>query len=109
MNIRNQNTLFNDFSNLIVMGCDDTVVNTGLFNGVILRLELKLRRPIQWIICLLHFNEFPLRHLFEYIYDKSSGPLSYTGDIGRNLKGYEKIPLVRFNSIEYDLALISPT
>ncbi|GBN99141.1 hypothetical protein AVEN_182574-1 [Araneus ventricosus] len=74
--------------------------DTGVFNGVICRLELKLHRPIKWIICLLHFNEFPLQHLFER---KSSGTSSYAGNIGRNLKGCEKLPLVAFNSIEYNL------
>ncbi|GBM70797.1 hypothetical protein AVEN_127343-1 [Araneus ventricosus] len=100
------NSPLDDFSNLIFLGCNGTVVNTGVLNGVICRLELKLHRPIQWIICLLHFNEFPLRHLFER---KSSGPSSYTGDIGRNLKGCEKLPLVAFNSIECDLPGIDPT
>ncbi|GBM10892.1 hypothetical protein AVEN_42144-1 [Araneus ventricosus] len=94
------------FSNLILLGCDDTVVNTGVFNGVIRRHEFKLHRPIQWIICLLHFNELPLRHLFER---KSSSPSSYTGNTGRNLKACEKLPLVAFNSIECDLPSIDPT
>ncbi|GBN76607.1 hypothetical protein AVEN_207599-1, partial [Araneus ventricosus] len=75
---------------------------TGVFNGVIRRFELKLQKPF----CLLHFNELPLRHLFER---KSSGPSPYTGDIGRNLKGYEKLPLVAFNSTECDLPSIDPT
>ncbi|GBM13747.1 hypothetical protein AVEN_90012-1 [Araneus ventricosus] len=88
------NELLDDFSNHIFLGCDGTVVNTGEFNGVIRSLELKLHRPIQWIICLLHFNEFPLRHLSER---KSSGPSSYTGDIGQNLKKGEKLPFVAFN------------
>ncbi|GBM23767.1 hypothetical protein AVEN_271129-1 [Araneus ventricosus] len=61
------------------------------------KLELKLHRPIQWTICLLHFNELPLRHLFEL---KSFGPSSYTGDIERNLKGCEKLPLVDIDNIE---------
>ncbi|GBL88020.1 hypothetical protein AVEN_133688-1 [Araneus ventricosus] len=100
------NTLLNDLSNLIFLGCDGTVVNTGVFNGVICKLELKLHRPIQWIICLLHFNELPLRHLFEC---KSSGPSSYAGDIGRNLKRCEKLPLVAFNSIKCELPGIDPT
>ncbi|GBO07401.1 hypothetical protein AVEN_157517-1 [Araneus ventricosus] len=43
--------LLDDFSNLAVLGCDGTVENTGVFNGLILRLELKQQRPIQWIIC----------------------------------------------------------
>ncbi|GBO12395.1 hypothetical protein AVEN_221019-2-1, partial [Araneus ventricosus] len=86
--------------------CDGSVVNTRVFNGAIRRHGLKLHRPIQWIICLLHFNELPLRHLFER---KSSGPSSFTGDIGRNLKACEKLPLVVFNSIECDFPGIDPT
>ncbi|GBM25593.1 hypothetical protein AVEN_181709-1 [Araneus ventricosus] len=77
------NALLDDFNDLIFLGCGGTVVNTEVFNGGIRRHELKLHRPTQWIICLLHFNELPLRHLFER---KSSGPSSYTGDVGRNLK-----------------------
>ncbi|GBM19227.1 hypothetical protein AVEN_142478-1 [Araneus ventricosus] len=94
------NALLDDFTNLIYLGWDGTVVNTGVFNGVIRMRELKLNRPIQWIICSLHFNELPLRHLFER---KSSGPSSYTEDTKRNLKACEKLPLVAFNSIECDL------
>ncbi|GBM51168.1 hypothetical protein AVEN_254585-1 [Araneus ventricosus] len=81
------------------MGAISGFVNT-------MRHELKLHRPILWIICLLHFNELPLRHLFER---KSSGLTSYTRDIGRNLKGYEKLPRVSFNSIECELPGIDPT
>ncbi|GBL81724.1 hypothetical protein AVEN_93498-1 [Araneus ventricosus] len=40
---------------------------------------------------------------------KSAGPSSYTGDIGRNLKACEKIPLVALISIECDLPGIDPT
>ncbi|GBL96097.1 hypothetical protein AVEN_104332-1 [Araneus ventricosus] len=100
------NALLDDFSNIIFLGCDGRVVNTGVFNGVTRRHELKLHRPIQWNICLLHFNEVPIRHLFER---KSSGPLSYTVDIGRNLKGCEKLPLFAFNSIECELPGTDPT
>ncbi|GBL89555.1 hypothetical protein AVEN_87885-1 [Araneus ventricosus] len=100
------NALLDDFSNLVFLGYDGTVVNTEVFNGVIRRHELKLHRTIQSIICLLQFNELPLRHLFE---SKSSGPSSYTGDIGRNLKACEMLPLVAFNCIECDLPGIDPT
>ncbi|GBM37227.1 hypothetical protein AVEN_14990-1 [Araneus ventricosus] len=51
------NALSVDFSNLIFLGCDGTVVNTRVFNGAIRRQGLKLHRPIQWIIYLFHFNE----------------------------------------------------
>ncbi|GBN35414.1 hypothetical protein AVEN_73740-1 [Araneus ventricosus] len=91
---------------LCLGGSDGTVVNTGVFKGAIPELELKLHRLIQWIICLLHFNELQLRHLFGR---KSSGPSSYTGDIGRNLKGCETLPLLAFNSIECELPGIDST
>ncbi|GBN25043.1 hypothetical protein AVEN_108526-1 [Araneus ventricosus] len=100
------NALLDDFSNLIFLGCDGTVLNTGIFKGVIRRLELKLHCPIQWIICLLHFNEFPLRRLFER---KFAGPSSCTGDIGRNLKGGKKLQLVAFNINECELLGIDRT
>ncbi|GBM40424.1 hypothetical protein AVEN_122638-1 [Araneus ventricosus] len=99
------NALLDDFSNVIFLVCDDTVVNTRVINGVIRRLELKLPRPIQWIIVLLPFNELPL-HLFER---KSPGPSSYAGDIVRNLKVWDKLPLVAFNSIECELPGIDLT
>ncbi|GBM72133.1 hypothetical protein AVEN_210163-1 [Araneus ventricosus] len=100
------NALLDDFSNLIFRRCDCTVVKTGVFNGAIRRHELKLHRTFQWIICLLHFKELSLRHLLQR---KSSGPSSYTADIGRNLKACEKLPLVAFNSIECELPGIDPT
>ncbi|GBM66146.1 hypothetical protein AVEN_68276-1 [Araneus ventricosus] len=75
-------------------------------NIVILSIELKFHPQIQCIMCLPHFNEFPLLHLFER---KSTGPSSYTGDFGRNLKGCEMLPLVAFNNIERELPDIDPT
>lgn len=47
--------------------CDGAVVNTGKHNGIIRKLELELRRPLQWIICLLHLNELPLRAFFKAV------------------------------------------
>ncbi|GBL86236.1 hypothetical protein AVEN_131969-1 [Araneus ventricosus] len=44
-------------SQLLASGCDGTSVNTGWKSGVIRCFELKLGKPLQWIICLLHFNE----------------------------------------------------
>ncbi|GBO36523.1 hypothetical protein AVEN_88776-1 [Araneus ventricosus] len=44
-------------SRLLAIGCDGTSVNTGWKSGVIRRLELKLCKPLQWVICLPHFNE----------------------------------------------------
>ncbi|GBM62446.1 hypothetical protein AVEN_180855-1 [Araneus ventricosus] len=46
-----------DLSQFLEIGCDGTSVNTGWKYGVIRCLELKLGKPLQWVICLLHFNE----------------------------------------------------
>lgn len=46
--------------NLDLVGCDGTNTNTGWKNGAIRKLEEHLVRPLQWAVCLLHFNELPL-------------------------------------------------
>ena len=51
-------------NDLEAIACDGTVINTGWKNGVIRCLERKIGRPLQWIICLLQFNELPFRALF---------------------------------------------
>ena len=51
--------------NLIAVGCDGTVANTGWKIGVIRKIEGEINRALQWGICLLLFNELPFRHLFE--------------------------------------------
>lgn len=54
--------------------CDGTAVNTGKYNGVIRKIELHLGRPLQWLICLMHANELPLRKLIEVVDGKTTGP-----------------------------------
>lgn len=104
----------NDISleELVVIGCDGTAVNTGLRNGIIRRIELHLGKPLQWAVCLLHFNELPFRHLFQYLDGKSTGPNSLKGPIGEKLNKCETLPVVQFKSIncqipEIDSKLLS--
>ncbi|KAL4720604.1 hypothetical protein ACJJTC_006946 [Scirpophaga incertulas] len=91
----------NDISldELVVIGCDGTNVNTGLKNGIIRRIETHLGKPLQWAVCLLHFNELPFRHLFQYL-DGKSGPNSLKGPIGEKLIKCETLPVVQFESID---------
>ena len=58
----------------IAIGCDGTNVNSGVKGGVIRLLELELGRPLQWLICLLHANELPLRHLLQKLDGVTHGP-----------------------------------
>ncbi|GBP06283.1 Protein asteroid homolog 1 [Eumeta japonica] len=59
----------------------------------------RLQRPLQWIICMLHLNELPLRHLFDYLDGKTSGPSTYNGPIGKLLDKCETRAVVEFESI----------
>ena len=49
---------------LEVIGCDLINVNTGSMRVVIYEIEEKIGHRVMWLICLLHINELPLRHLF---------------------------------------------
>ena len=57
------------FDAVVVMGCDGTNTNTGWKGGIIGLLEERLDRPLQWVVCLLHFNELPFRSLFVLLTD----------------------------------------
>ncbi|KAI6657811.1 hypothetical protein LOD99_553 [Oopsacas minuta] len=69
----------------MAVGADGARVNTGIYNGCIRLLELEFTKPLHWFICQLHGNELPLRHLFQIIDGKTSGPNSFKGVIGKEL------------------------
>lgn len=85
-----------DTDDLIAVGCDGTVVNTGVKNGVIRLLENQLGCPLQWLICLFHFNELPLRHLIKQLDGETSGPRGLQDIIGQQLEHCETLSLVKF-------------
>ena len=86
---------------LRVIGADGTAVNTGCENGVITLLERKLRRPLQWVICMLHLNELPLRHLFKLMDGSTSGPSSFKGPIGCVIvNDLRSLPIEKFRRIQ---------
>ena len=67
-------------STLLVIACDGTPVNTGCSGGVIRKIEEKLERPLQWVICMFHSNELPLRHLISVLDGKTTGPHTSSGN-----------------------------
>jgi len=71
--------------NIKVVGCDGTNVNTGHTTGVIRRLEETFEHSLQWLVCLLHANELPLRHLFEALDGATTGPRGLSGSIGKSI------------------------
>ena len=56
-----------ELESVVALGSDGAPNNTGHTNGALRKLEEKFERPLHWFVCLLHFNELPLRHLFEYL------------------------------------------
>ena len=79
--------------NLEILGCDSTRVNSGRTNGVMKRIENSLNRNLMRVLCALHTNELPLRHLFEVVDGKTSGKESWTGPIGKMLPKVLELPL----------------
>ena len=69
------------------------------------------------VICLLHLNELPLRHVFQNLDGVTSGPDSFSGPIDKGLNGavsewkvvkFKSIPNPKFpvipNSLMHDLS-----
>ena len=72
---------------LTVVGTDGTAAMTGKFNGCIRKLEELLNKPLQWVFCLLHTNELPLRHVFTMLDGTTNSPDTFAGPIGKCLTG----------------------
>jgi hypothetical protein len=95
-----------DDENLVAVGCDGTAVNTGANGGVIRLMEVHLSRPLQWLVCQLHANELPLRHLIEKLDGKTSGPRGFVGPIGKQLQKCETLPIANFQPIKVDIPFV---
>ena len=88
---------------LKIVGSDGTAVKTGKSKRFIASLETLIGRPLQWVICLLHLNELPLRHVFQNLDGVTSRPDSFSGPIGWQLNGavseFKSIPNSKFHVI----------
>ena len=73
--------------NLNIIGSDGTATMTGPTRGCIVSLKALLQRFLQWVICLLHCNELPLRHVFKALDGTTKSPDSFAGVIGSHLNG----------------------
>ena len=87
-------------ASLVAITCDGCNVNTGKHAGVIKRIELELDRPLQWLVCLLHLIELPLREKFRKIDGVTSGPRTYQGEIGEKIQpDLRTLQIVKFEKI----------
>lgn len=85
--------------NMCAIGSDGTVTNTGCNGGVIRLIEIRLCKPLQWLICQLHFVELPFRALFIFVDGETSVPKHFTGKIGSMLKHSRTLNVVKFRQI----------
>lgn len=70
-------------------------------NGIIRNIEESLKKPLQWLICLLHCNELPFRDIFRSLDGETSGPVGFKGEIGRRLMyNVRDLPLIEFESVQ---------
>ena len=86
-------------------------MNTGQTGGVIRLLELKVKRPLQWLVCLLHANELPLRHLFQSLDGATTGPhgfAEFAETLGKALHKCDELPVVEYRPVETDLPHVDP-
>ncbi|XP_036340639.1 uncharacterized protein LOC118750006 [Rhagoletis pomonella] len=79
---------------LVAISCDGTAVNTGYKIGVNAQMERYLQRPLQWNVCLLHFNELPLKKLLTHYIGKQKGPGVWPGVLGSEIMTCTKYPVV---------------
>lgn len=100
------NNRFMNLDNLTSIGCDGTNVNTGNVGGIIVLIEKELQKPLQWLVCQLHANELPLRHLIKHLDGETCGPRAFKGVIGKQLNGCETLPVVKFEPIEGEMPTI---
>ena len=85
---------------LDIVASDGTSVNTGKWNGALRAMEEMVQRPLQWVICLLHINELPLRHVFTDIDGTTKSPEAFSGPIGKSLVGLvSEWPVANFKKI----------
>ena len=70
------------------MGTDGTASMTGKYNGCNSGLQELLNKPPQWIVCLLHTNELPLRLVFGVLDGSINGPVFLWGQLEQNCMGF---------------------
>ncbi|GBO31327.1 hypothetical protein AVEN_213062-1, partial [Araneus ventricosus] len=89
------------------VGYDGTIVNTEHKSGVSVLLEEEFKKSLQWLVCLLHFNELPLRHVFEYLDGETIGALTYSGPIGKSVVNCKNLPVANFKPVYCDLPVVT--
>ena len=90
-----------------VIGMDGCSVNTGIHNGAIRLLEVKMGDVLQHVICGLHMNELVFWHILCDTDGVTKGPDSLSGPVGSTLSGDIWLePVVAFKPIAGKVPLL---
>jgi len=95
---------FDSLESIKAILLDNTSVNTGWKNGLVVKLEEKLGRNLHTIGCALHQNELPFRALFKKPDGVTTGPQSFSGPLGKKCKeNFHNQPQIAFERVENPL------
>ena len=72
-----------DVSKIKCLGGDSTNLNTGVRNGIIAQLELLWGHKVEWVTCLYHIGELPMKKLLSELDGETKSPDSYKGISGQ--------------------------
>lgn len=72
---------------LDAIGGDSTNSNTGWEGGSFTHIEAMLGKKLTWLVCFLHTNELPLRHLIQDLDGKTNSDHTFSGPLGKALDG----------------------
>ena len=78
-----------------------SVQNTGADNGCMALTEKYLKRPLIWLVCIIHTNELPLRHLWDFLDGRTLSKDTLDGPIGKAIlqKGLTELPIEDFEPV----------
>lgn len=79
-----------------VLGSDGTNTNVGGVGGINCFIEVELKRPLHWFVCMLHANELPLKNLILKLDGKTTGSSSFSGPIGKAIEKIGRPTIVDF-------------
>lgn len=78
------------------LGSDGANTNVGGVGGINHFIEVALKRPLHWFICLLHANELPLKALILKLDGRTTGYNSFSGPIGKAIEKIGRPTIVDF-------------
>ena len=64
----------------------NSLYSTGRKKGALQYIETQIDSPVQWVICMFHFAELPVRHIFYHYDGEPKGPIGPAGEIGSRIK-----------------------